>query len=204
MNRFKQIAAGVALVCAMGPACAQLGNGGATYSDVMTSADKSGGMLRKFIAVTQGTLTAEAAMLAAIGQAGDADMAMAQLKNLNQDLNVEVTESVLAVQSKTGAALERGLAGRQGAFDDAARRQFADAMVALAQSVREYAGLSAELPSLKQALKNAGNRARVSYYASKTVAGSLGEMRQSLKAAAAFARANAIPVDAVVDQALAQ
>lgn len=204
MNCLKQIVAGVALACAMGSACAQLGNGGATYSDVMTSGDKSGDMMRKFVAVTQGTLSAEAAMLAAIGQTADADLAMAQVKNVGTEMNVEVTETVLAAQSKTGAALERGLADKKVAFDEAAKRQFGDAMVALAKSVQEYAGLTKELPALKQALKNAGNPARVSYYASKTVAGSLGEMRQTLKAAAAFARANAVPLDAVVEQALAQ
>lgn len=204
MSGLKQMAAGVALVCALGPAFAQMGNGGATYSDVMTSGDKSGDMLRKFVAVTQSTMTAEATMLAAIGQVGDADLAMAQVKNVGADLNVEVSETVLAAQTKTGAALERGLADKKVAFDDAGKRQFGDAMLALAKSVQEYASLSKELPSLKQALKNAGNKARVSYYASKTVAGSLGEMRQTLKAAAVFARANAIPVDAAVEQALAQ
>lgn len=204
MSCLKQMAAGVALVCAMGSAYAQLGNGGATYSDVMTSGDKSGDMLRKFVAVTQSTMTAEAAMLAAIGQAGDADLAMAQVKNVGADLNVEVSEAVLAAQTKTGAALERGLADKKVAFDEAGKRQFGDAMLALAKSVQEYATLSKELPSLKQALKNAGSKARVSYYASKTVAGSLGEMRQTLKAATVFARANAIAVDAAVEQALAQ
>jgi hypothetical protein len=204
MNCLKQMAAGVALACVMGSACAQLGNGGATYSDVMTSGDKSGDMMRKFVAVTQNTLTAEAAMLAAIGEAGDADMAMAQMKNLNADSNVEVSEAVLAAQTKTGAALERGLADKKVVFDEAGKRQFGDAMLALAKSVQEYASLTKELPSLKQALKNAGNKARVSYYASKTVSGSLGEMRQTLKAAAAFARANAIPLDAGVEQALAR
>lgn len=204
MNCLKQMAAGLALVCAMGSAYAQMGNGGATYSDVMTSADKSGDLMRKFVAVTQSTTTAEATMLAAIGQASDADLAMGQMKNVSAEMNVEVTETVLAAQTKTGAALERGLADKKAAFDEAGKRQFGDAMLALAKAVQEYAALSKELPSLKQALKNAGNKARVSYYASKTVAGSLGEMRQTLKAAAVFARANAIAVDAAVEQALAQ
>ncbi|HEU4372545.1 MAG TPA: hypothetical protein VFS02_03595 [Telluria sp.] len=204
MHCLKQMAAGMMLVCAMGSAYAQLGNGGATYSDVMTSGDKSREMMGKFVAVTRDTLTAEATMLAAIGQAGDADLAMAQLKTVGPDMNVEASETVLAAQTKTGAALERGLAGKQVAFDAAGKRQFGDAMLVLAKSVHEYASLSSELPSLKQALKNSGNKARVSYYASKTVAGSLAEMRQTLRAAAAFARANGIALDATVEQALAQ
>jgi hypothetical protein len=187
----------------MASAFAQLGNGGATYSDVMSSSDKSGDLMRTFVAVTQSTMAADATMLAAIGQAGDADKAIAQLKKLTADANIETTEAVLAAQTQAGVALERGLAGKQVVFDEAGKRQFGDAMLALAKSIQEYAALTKQLPALKQSLKMAGTPARVSYYASKTVAGSLGEMRQALKAAAAFARANAIAVGADVEQALA-
>ena len=203
MNCLKQMAVGVALVCAMGSACAQLGNGGATYSGMMNSKDQAGDLMGKFVAVTQNTLSADASMLAAIGQAGDADKAIAQTKKLGPDLNVEVTEGVLAVQTQSSVALQRGLSDKKIAFDEAGKRQFSDAMQTLAKSIQEYASLTKELPSVKQALKMVGNKARVAYYASKTIPGSLAEMRQTLKAAAAFAGANAIPVGAEVEQALA-
>lgn len=203
MNCLKQIAVGLALVCAMGPACAQLGNGGATYSGMMNSADQAGDLMRKFVTVTHNTMSAEATMLAVVGQAGDADKAIAQTRNLGPDMNVELTEGVLAVQTQTGGALQRGLSDKKLAFDEAGKRQFSDSMQTLAKSVLEYASLTKELPSVKQALKMAGNKARVAYYAAKTIPGSLAEMRQTLKAAAAFAGANAIPLGADVEQALA-
>jgi hypothetical protein len=202
MNYLNRVLVGVAMLCGMASAFAQMGNGGATYSGMADSTDKSGDLMRIFSTVTQSTMTAEASMLAAVGQTADADKALAQMKNLTADANVETIEAAIGVQTQTGVSLERSLNDRKVAFDEAGKRQFEGAMLALAKSVQQYAALTKDLPSLKQSLKLAGNKARAPYYASKTIAGSLGEMRQTLKAAALFARANDIPVGDEVDKAL--
>jgi hypothetical protein len=178
-----------------------LGNGGATYSE-MASVTRPGQVMDLFDQVTRRSMMADAAMLGAIGQPSEADKVVAQAGNFGPDATVSVIETTIAVQGEAMAALKRGLNGKVVALDDAGKARFAQALLELAWGVRQYAALAPELPRLKRVMQGTGNAARSAFYASKTMAASLGEMKATLKAAAGFARANGVPVGAEVDDAL--
>lgn len=201
MHDLKSCVLAAAILLGIAPAFAQLGNGGTTYSGLGNSKDPAGDLMTAFVALTQANLAADAELFAAIGQAGEADKASAAASTLATDATVGVLETVVGAQSETGAALQRALDGKTAALDETSKRRFGEAMLALATSLKRYAALSKDLPDLKQSLRNGTGKARSALYAAKTIPGSFADTRRTMKSAAAFARANQIPVAAEVDEA---
>lgn len=179
-------------------ASAQLGNGGTTYSSVEKTADSAESLIDKFEQATRDALTADAGLLGAVGLAAEAEQASTGLKLLAPDATPSMFESMVKLNNESCAALAQRLRA-QPALDDAGRARFGGGVVGLAQAVQAYSSLAQDLPGLKQNLRTAGGaKSRVALYIAKTLPGSLGEMKQTLKGALEFARQNNIVLPAEV------
>lgn len=189
---YVKAALGIALVLGSAAAYAQLGNGGTTYSGVGAGGG-AGPMMEQFVAVSQSVMAADAGMLAALGMQAEADKAGTQVSALRTDSTPGGFEAAVKAQTATAAILERAL-GAGGVVPDQAKAGFTAAVDAIAAGIRRYAALSGTLPEMKKQLRLAGGDARSALYVTRVIPGALSELRQTLKAALAFSRANNIPV----------
>jgi hypothetical protein len=178
------------------------GNGGALFSGLGANTARPAQVLSGFVELTQADLAANAALLSALGLAGDAGTAAAQSAGFTVDTTPGQIETAVGA---TAAARQLVLARLAGSPALAAENQaaFAAGAVGLAQAVKGYSALTSDIVAIKKAMTDAGAKGRLALYAVKTVPATLAQARQQLQAMVQFAKANNISLAAEVEQAAA-
>jgi hypothetical protein len=191
-NKFLALCAVAAVFATPGLAHAQVGNGGATYSDV-TNKNQWSEFMPKFVDATRDSIAAQARLLAALGMSEQATDLAAQAKEFSRAATPGMVEQLMASRSRTSAALSAKLAGAV-TLDAAAKQQFSEGIDFLARAIKQYDDIGTDLPGMKQQLRGAGEKARTALFVAKSLPSYVKDAKQELAAAATFARANGIPV----------
>lgn len=191
-NKFFAVCAVAAIFATPGLALAQVGNGGATYSDV-NNKNQSADFMPKFVDATGESIAAQARLLVAVGMSEQATALAAQAKDFSRAATPGMVEQLMASRSRTSAALGAKLAGGV-TLDAAAKQQFGEGIDALSRAIKQYNDISTDLPGLKQQLRGAGEKARTALFVAKSLPGYVKDAKQELAAAVTFARGNSIPV----------
>lgn len=178
------------------------GNGGALYSDLGANTARPAQFLSRFVELTQADLAANAALLTALGLAGEAGTAAAQSAGFTVETTPGKIETTVGA---TAAAHQLVLARLASSPELGAENQaaFAAGALGLAQAVKGYSTLTGDFVAVKKALTDAGAKGRLALYAAKTVPATLAQARQQLQAMVQFAKANNISLAAEVHQAAA-
>lgn len=205
MAKYLNTLAGAALLlaCGMAPAQLPIGNGGTLFAGIDKANPNAPEILSGYIDHARTTLHGEQALLGAIGLTDLAARAGAQAQGLGADATRSTIETALQVQSDSGQALVEALAG-QPPLSDAARQQFANGVAALSRGYLGTAGMARELVDIRKTLKAANAPAISVLYLSKALPGTVRELGQTLRAAAAYARANNITLPPATTAALGQ
>lgn len=171
---------------------AQLGNGGGTYADV-TGVSKWLDVMPRFVDAAQDALAADANLLAALGMPEQAASVMSRSKEMTVNASAGTIEEIMAQHSAAVAVLAPKLATSGEALSDASKVQLSKGIDGLAQALVQIDGMSGDLPGLKKMMRDAGAKARSGYFVSRSLGQYRGEMKQQLRAAIAFAKANNVP-----------
>jgi hypothetical protein len=202
-NKFLALCAVAAIFVTPGMAQAQVGNGGATYSDV-TGKNAWADFTPRFVNATQDAIAAQASMMTALGLSEQAASVTAQAKDLTRDTPPGMVESIMAARSKAAQALSAKLATPGLMLDDAKKGQFGADVDAVARSIKLYEEISTELPWMKTQLRGAGAKGRTGLFVAKSIPDYTRDMKLELAAAVAFAKANKIEFSAEVNALLPQ
>ena len=190
-NKFLALCAVAAIFANPGIAQAQVGNGGATYSDV-TGKNAWADFTPRFVTGTLDAMAAQASMMTALGLAEQAASVTAQAKDLNRDTAPGTVESIMGARAKAAQALSAKLATPGLTLDDAKKGQFGADIDALARAIKLYEEISTDLPWMKTQLRGAGAKGRTGLFVAKSIPNYTRDMKLELAAAVAFARANSI------------
>ncbi|MRX08747.1 hypothetical protein GJ697_12940 [Pseudoduganella sp. FT25W] len=194
--------AGAALLLACGAASAQLGNGGGTYAGVDKVNLNPPAIVASHLDNAQLVLNADAKLLGAVGM-NDAAAQAAAAGTLTADATRAQIEEALKVQSDSGHALEQKLAAKA-ELNDTAKLAFSSAVGDLARGLTAEAGMARDLAEVRKTLKPGGGAAASAIYLSKALPGSVKDLGETLRAAAAYAKANNIMLPQAATEALNQ
>jgi hypothetical protein len=194
-NKFLALCAVAALFAQPGLAQAQVGNGGATYSDV-NGKNQWADFMPKFVEASGESIAAQARLLYAVGMSDQANALAVQAKEMSRLATPGMVEQLMASRKNVSTALMSKMAAGGMNLLPGARVDFAEGIDALARSIKLYEAMSTDLPGVKATLRGAGEKARTGLFVAKALPGYVGEAKQELAAAVAFARANAITVGA--------
>ncbi|MES2318729.1 MAG: hypothetical protein V4631_14715 [Pseudomonadota bacterium] len=201
-NKFLALCAVAALAANPGLVQAQVGNGGATYSEVNNKTSLAD-FMPKFISASRIAIAAQASMDTTVGMADQANALTAQASEMKLDSAPGIVEKVMDARAADALALNAKLASAGLTIDAAKKPQFTADIEDLARSIKQFEELSSDLPYMKTQLRGAGAKGRTGLFVAKSLPGYSKEMKAQLAAAVAFARANAIPFAPEVNAALA-
>ena len=201
-KNFLAVCAVAALFAHSGLVQAQVGNGGATYSDV-NNKNQWAEFMPKFVDATGESIAAQARLLMSVGMGEQANALAAQAKDFSRAATPGMVEQLMTSRERTSQALAGKLAGGGMTLDAAAKQQFGEGIDALARAIRQYDDISVDLPGTKQQLRGAGEKARTGLFVAKSLPGYIKEAKQELAAAVKFAGANGILVAPDVSALLA-
>lgn len=170
---------------------AQVGNGGGTYSEV-NGASKWFEVMPKFVDVAQDALMADSNMLAALGMNAEAAAVISRAAEMKSDATPGTVEDIMAMHATAQAALTPRLAATGAALSDSAKVQFSKGIDGLARGIAQIDAMSGDLPGLKKMMRDAGTKARTGFFVAKSLGQYRKDMKQQLRDAIAFARANGI------------
>lgn len=170
---------------------AQVGNGGAAYSDV-TGAGKWFEVMPRFVNAAQDALMADSNMLAALGLKAEAAVVMSRAAEMKSDATPGTVEEIMAMHANAQTTLTPKLAATGVALSDEAKVQFSKGIDGLARGISQIDAMSGDLPGLKKMMRDAGNKARTGFFVSKSLAQYRKDMKQQLRDAITFARANSV------------
>ena len=190
-NKFLALCAVAAIFANPGIAQAQVGNGGATYSDV-TGKNAWADFTPRFVTATLDAMAAQASMMTALGLGDQAAVVTAQAKDLNRDTPPGMVDSIMTARLKAAQALSAKLATAGLKLDDAMKAQFGADIDALARSIKLYEEISTDLPWMKTQLRGAGAKGRTGLFVAKSIPDYTRDMKVELAAAVTFAKANSI------------
>ena len=197
------VCAAAALFATPGITLAQVGNGGATYSDV-TNKNAWADFTPRFVTATLNAMAAQASMMSTLGMNEPAASVTAQAKDLSRDTPPGMVESIMAARGKAAQALSAKL-GTAGVTIDAAKKAQCGAdSDALALAIKEYRELSTDLPYMKTQLRGAGAKGRTGLFVAKSIPDYTSALKAELAGAVAFAKANEIAYAPEVNTILAQ
>lgn len=197
------VCAAAALFATPGITLAQVGNGGATYSDV-TNKNAWADFTPRFVTATLNAMAAQASMMSTLGMNEPAASVTAQAKDLSRDTPPGMVESIMAARGKAAQALSAKL-GTAGVTIDAAKKaQFGADIDAVALAIKEYRELSTDLPYMKTQLRGAGAKGRTGLFVAKSIPDYTSALKAELAGAVAFAKANEIAYAPEVNTILAQ
>lgn len=197
------VCAAAALFATSGITLAQVGNGGATYSDV-TNKNAWAEFTPRFVTATLNAMAAQASMMSTLGMNEPAASVTAQAKDLSRDTPPGMVESIMAARGKAAQALSAKL-GTAGVTIDAAKKaQFGADIDAVALAIKEYRELSTDLPYMKTQLRGAGAKGRTGLFVAKSIPDYTSALKAELAGAVAFAKANEIAYAPEVNAILAQ
>jgi hypothetical protein len=189
--KFVTLCIAAALCAAPAVSHAQLGNGGATYSEV-TGATKWSQVMPMFVDAAQDVLTADSNMLAALGLNAEAAVVVSRSAEMKFDATPGTVEEIMAMHTTAATTLAPKLAGAGVALSDSAKAQFSKGIDGLARGVGQIDAMSGDLPGLKKMMRDAGAKARTGSFVAKSLGQYRKDMKQQLRDAIAFARANGI------------
>lgn len=170
---------------------AQVGNGGAAYSEV-NGASKWFEVMPRFVDAAQDTLTADSNMLAALGMPAEAAAVVSRAAEMKSDATPGTVEEIMAMHATAVAALTPKLGATGVVLSDSAKAQFSKGIDGLARGLGQIDALSGDLPGLKKMMRDAGTKARTGFFVAKSLGQYRKDMKQQLRDAIAFARANGI------------
>lgn len=171
---------------------AQLGNGGGTYADV-TGVSKWIDVMPRFVDAAQDALAADANLLAALGMPEQAAVVVSRSKEMTVDATAGTVEEIMAQHSAAVALLAPKLAASGVTLSEAGKEQLSKGIDGLARALVQIDALSTDLPALKKLMRDSGAKARTGYFVSKSLGQYRADMKQELRAAIAFAKANSVP-----------
>lgn len=181
----------VGILANPGIAQAQVGNGGATYSDV-NGKNAWADFTPRFVTATLDAMAAQASMMSALGLNDQAGAVTAQAKDLRRDTPPGTVEAIMTARLAAAQALSAKLATAGLTLDDAKKAQFGADVDALARSIKLYEEISTDLPWMKTQLRGAGAKGRTGLFVAKSIPDYTRDMKVELAAAVAFANANKI------------
>lgn len=190
-NKFLALCAVAAIFANPGIATAQVGNGGAAYSDV-NGKNAWADFTPRFVTATLDAMAAQASMMSALGLAEQAAVVTAQAKDLNRDTPPGMVDSIMTARLKAAQALSAKLATAGLTLDEGKKAQFGADIDAVARSIKLYEEISTDLPWMKTQLRGAGAKGRTGLFVAKSIPDYTRDMKVELAAAAAFAKANNI------------
>jgi len=182
-----------ALLANAGLVQAQVGNGGATYSDV-TGKNQWAQLMPQFVDATQNAFTSEALLLTAVGLGDQATALTEQAKGLTRDSAPGQVEQIMTARTSAGTALAAKLATPGLVLEGAAKQQLSEGIDGLVRTIKQYEELSVDLPGMKVQMRGAGAKARTGLFVAKSLPGYVTDAKRELAAMVAYARANTIPV----------
>ncbi len=197
------VCAAAALFATPGITLAQVGNGGATYSDV-TNKNAWADFTPRFVTATLNVMAAQASMMSALGMDEPAASVTAQAKDLSRDTPPGMVESIMAARAKAAQAFSAKLGSAGVTIDAAKKAQFGADIDAVALALKEYRELSTDLPYMKTQLRGAGAKGRTGLFVAKSIPDYASALKAELAGAVAFAKANAIGYAPEVNTILAQ
>lgn len=171
---------------------AQLGNGGGTYADV-AGVNKWINVMPRFVDAAQDALSADANLLSALGMPEPAAAVLSRSKEMTVEATVGTVEAIMAQHSAAAALLAPKLAVSGVTLSDEGKAQLSKGIDGLARALVQIDALSTDLPALKKMMRDSGEKARTGYFVSKSLAQYRAEMKQELRAAISFAKANSVP-----------
>lgn len=202
-NKFLALCAVAAIFANPGIAQAQVGNGGATYSDV-NGKNAWADFTPRFVTATLDAMTAQASMMTALGLGDQAAIVSAQAKDLSRDTPPGMVDAIMSARLKAAQALSAKLATPGVTLDDAKKGQFGADVDALARSIKLYEEISTDLPWMKTQLRGAGAKGRTGLFVAKSIPDYTRDMKVELAAAVGFAKTNKIEFAPEVNALLAK
>lgn len=179
----------------------QLGNGGTTYSGLMTQT-RPEEFLGRFVELAQAEMAANTVLLNALGVADAAKPAAGAVQALDTKASTGDISKVTAAAGATHQLLTQTL-GTRIQLSEANKTSFANGALALTHAARDFTELTKNIGITKQALTTAGAPARVALYAARCTPDEAAQLRAELKAVVAFANANQVSLAAEVTEAAA-
>ncbi|MFL6659552.1 MAG: hypothetical protein ACJ8GW_15850 [Massilia sp.] len=194
-SKFLALCAVAVLVANPGSAQAQVGNGGATYSDV-NNKNQWSEFMPKFVTATLVSIEAQGRLMTAVGLSAQATALDNQAKDLSRTTPANLIEDLMTARSANSKMLRAKVAAGGINLDAATKQQFGEGIDFLARAIKQYDELSEDLPGLKLQMRGAGEKARNGLFVAKSITGYVKEAREELAVALAFATANNIPYPA--------
>jgi hypothetical protein len=191
-SKFLALCAVAVLVANPGSAQAQVGNGGATYSDV-NNKNQWSEFMPKFVKATLVSIEAQGRLLTAVGMNPQAVALDNQAKDLSRTTPANLIEDLMTARTANSKMLRAKVAAGGINLDAAAKQQFGEGIDFLARAIKQYDEMSEDLPGLKLQMRGAGEKARNGLFVAKSISGYTKEAREELAVALAFATANNIP-----------
>ncbi|WP_426191905.1 hypothetical protein [Massilia sp. DWR3-1-1] len=175
----------------------QLGNGGTTYSGLL-SQPRPEEFLGRFVDLARADVAANSTLLQALGAklASAAPLALDMQASTADITHATVTAGALHEQVSQ-------LLATPIALSEANKAAFASGAAALTLAARDMTALTKNIGATKQALVTAGAPARVALHAARATPDLATQLRAEVKAVLAFANANAITLAPEVIEAAA-
>ncbi|MES2018422.1 MAG: hypothetical protein V4484_18190 [Pseudomonadota bacterium] len=176
------------LICALAAFIAQPGISQAQSGPVTRASD----LMPRFVDVNNEAVAAEARLLLAAGIGEQVAAIDLQAKAMSREATAGMVEQLMAARKGAALALAAKLATPGLTLDSAARQQFGIGIDGLARAIKQWEEMSADMPGLKQMMRDGGIKTRNGLYVAKSLPDYLRDARQELAAAVTFARANKI------------
>lgn len=190
-----------ALAWAGGANALQLGNGGTTYSDLLSNI-RPEEFLGKFVELAHADVAANTTLLHALGVADAAKPATGALQALDMKATTGDITNATAAAGATHQLVTQTLGTRM-ELSEANKMNFANGALALAQAARDFTALTKNIGNTKQALMTAGAPARIALYAARCTPDVAAQLRAEVKAVVAFANAHQVMLAPEVNETAA-
>lgn len=190
---YVKLIVGVAAIAVTGLASAQFGGlgklGGGGGSSV--TADQ---IVREYVAGQRNVMSADANMLAAVGDKDASAAAALEAKNLTDGATKDDLEASTKIQTDSSKELQDKMNDKKLVLDANAKKQFSQGILDLSKGIIAYVGMKKDISGFKPSVTSIGASAGSAVYVVKTFPDSLISLSSTLKSAITFARANNIPV----------
>lgn len=190
-----------ALASAGGANALQLGNGGTTYSDLLSNI-RPEEFLGKFVELAHADVAANTTLLNALGVADAAKPSTSALQALDMKATLGDITNATAAAGATHQLITQTL-GKHVELSEANKANFASGALALTLAARDFTSLTKNIGNTKQALMAAGAPARIALYAARCTPDVAAQLRAEVKAVVAFASANQVTLSPEVNEAAA-
>lgn len=199
MRTITPTALGAALLLACAPLAAQVAPAAPVAVPVLQVEKED--TVANFVGAAQHLMGAQAALLAALGMAPEADKLAATAQALAPDAARAALEEAVRQQDAANAAL-LGKMGGPATLDPAARQKFADALRTLAEGYTQYAALAHARVATGQ--RPDGADASSEQFIASKVPGMMQSVLKTLRKGVEFSKANGLVVSPVVAEILSR